>query len=172
MPGAGDTPCPGCGWVGAGSDPGPPRFRASAGCWQAFGDLTGQTLAQPPGTFVHQTAVDAYAAQHCPATDLRMLVFALLGLHLVLDDGCTGRQVQRVHQALARLEHPLPQLDPLPCRGVGTAVAAAADAARLGVEPAVHAWAAAVWQAYAPAHATVREWSRGWPDVVWAAARR
>jgi hypothetical protein len=53
--------------------------------------------------FLHQEAVDSYAAQHAgPPTKPVTVWFALVGLHLFVDRGRTGRQVQQAHMRLAR----------------------------------------------------------------------
>jgi hypothetical protein len=101
----GDAPeCPQC---GCRAFPGPnaaqPALRASAGCYAAYLDLTAYNLERARVDFLHQVAVDTYTAQHPgpPAKPIG-LWFALVGLHLFVDDGRTGRHVQRAHTRLAR----------------------------------------------------------------------
>lgn len=165
--------CRGCGWHDAASSlPPPERFRATAGCWSAFGELSALTLSWPSPDFIHQTAVDAYAAQHSRENDTRMMVFALLGLHLVLQKGCTGAQVQRVHQVLAQLDHPLPMIHPVDTIGTGSAGAALSSVAEVGVPSAVTRWAERVWTAYSPVHSHLISWIQDWPRAAAVAARR
>lgn len=165
-------PCPGCGWAPLGNSPAPERFNASAGCWSAFGELCVHTLSATSTDFIHQTAVDAYAAQHCREHDTRRLVFALLGLQLVLQEGRTGAQVQRVHHVLARDRHPLPEIHPLQATAVGSAGDALETVARSGVQSAVTSWAEQVWTVYSPVHDRLIAWMQDWPPSALAAARR
>lgn len=86
--------------------PHPARFNASGECEQLYHELSFYTLAHPSTDFIHQTAVDAYAAQHVgAATKPITTVFSLVGLCLALEHGYTGRQVQRAHMALAQQEN-------------------------------------------------------------------
>ncbi len=164
------SPCPGCGHPDVeGAAGANPRLTASPSCWSAFGDLAASTLGTPDPSFVHQTAVDAYGAQHCPPAADRMLSFALLGLYLVLELDRTGAHVQQVHTRLARLRHPLPTLDVQPAWTAGTAAEVVGVVGSLGLKTAVHAWAERVWVAYEPQQERIREWSRTWPSAVWRA---
>jgi hypothetical protein len=71
----------------------PLRFNASGECWQAFSDLTCYTIAKQDPAFIHQHAVDAYAAQHGGGNTRPItLVFALRAL-LALEKGTPGRQL-------------------------------------------------------------------------------
>ncbi len=89
-------------------------FPACAECWQEFGRLTAYNLQQASADFRHQLAVDTYAAQHpAPPAKRVTLWFALAGLHLALDEGWTGRQVQVAHQHLSHLDKVGPDLDHL-----------------------------------------------------------
>lgn len=65
-------------------------------------DLVPRTLAlrlsHGDAFFIHQVAVDAYAAQHAgPASKTITIAFALIGLCLLLERGYTGKAVQRAH---------------------------------------------------------------------------
>lgn len=83
------------------------------------------------------------------------ITFALVGLHLHLEKGFTGRQVQRAHMALARRRRAWPAF-PLPEeRGAVTPVdvmAAPADGERAR---AIDRWCASVWAAFASSHRQV-----------------
>jgi hypothetical protein len=124
------------------------------------------------GHFVHQVALDAYQAQHCPRGARRTLVFSLAGLYLVVEKGRTGRQVQQVHQALAGMGHALPAVEPVDARGAGTAADVLTQIPCDGLVAAVNDWASQVWQAYAADHSTIERWVAGWPERVVAASRR
>jgi hypothetical protein len=96
--------CPGCECrlIGDPNTAQPP-LRTSGGCSAAYLDLTAYDLERARVDFLHQEAVDAYAAQHPgrPAKPIG-LCFALLGLYLFVEEGRTGRQVQQAHMRLAR----------------------------------------------------------------------
>jgi hypothetical protein len=68
----------------------------------AYNELAAYTLARNDAPFIHQHVVDTYAVQSAtPADKPIRLAQALVGLHLHVEHGFTGRQVQRVHQLLA-----------------------------------------------------------------------
>jgi hypothetical protein len=171
---AAPSQCPSCGYVGVDADlPGADRVVATPACYACFSELTGgHTLVASGGDFIHQVALDAYLAQHCPFGAHRTLVFSLAGLYLIVEEGRTGRQVQQVHQALAATAHPLPALEPVDAHGAGTVADVLAQIPRDGLVPSVNGWAARMWQAYAARRPEIEQWAAGWPQRVVAAARR
>lgn len=69
----------------------------------AFHQLTAWTLSLGDREFIHQHAVDAWAAQHADENSSSIgIAFALVGLYLHLEKGFTGREVQRAHMQLAQ----------------------------------------------------------------------
>jgi hypothetical protein len=67
----------------------------------AFHTLAFYTLAHPDPAFIHQHAVDAFAAQSADEeTRPITLVFALVGLYLLMEKGYSGREVQRAHMRM------------------------------------------------------------------------
>jgi len=118
---------------------------------QLFEDLCAYTLSLRAPFFLHQNAVDAFAAQHVEEdTKPIKTVFALLGLYLTLEKEFTGRQVQLAHMRLAKHRKDWPQLPPTP---ESTAIAVASV---LAAEPgpsrngAIRKWCEAVWQTWQP----------------------
>ena len=116
---------------------------------EQFDELSFYTLAHPSRDFLHQNAVDAFAAQHAGETTKPIrIVFALVGLYLTLEHGYTGREVQRIHMQFAarRKQWPRPQL-PIQ-RGAITV----ADVLKAAPGPArdavIQAWCTAVWEPY------------------------
>lgn len=111
--------------------------------------LMAYTLELRDQAFLHQHVVDAYAAQHADATSKPIgVVFALVGLYLHVERGFTGRQVQRVHMQLAEQRRAWPRMQvPADCGAVGVrdVMAAAAGPER---DARIHAWCAAVWEAW------------------------
>ena len=116
---------------------------------ELFHELTFYTLALSDPSFLHQHAVDAYAAQHATESSRPIyLVFALVGLYLHVEKGFSGRSVQKTHMRLAGRPKTWPRL-PLPQQRGSVSVAdvlgAAPGAAR---NAAIHTWSAAVWDAF------------------------
>src|SRR5262245_45150288 len=122
----------------------------------AYEELQCYTLARGDSTFIHQHVVDAWAAQHADSNTKPVgLVFALVGLHLHVERGFSGRQVQRVHMVLSRRGRSWPSF-PLP-RERGTVTAVDVMAAPDGAERdgAIDAWCASVWNAFSESHRAV-----------------
>jgi hypothetical protein len=70
---------------------------------EIYHQLSCYTLQHPDPSFIHQHAVDAYAAQHVDGgTKAISIVFALVGLYLYLEKGFSGKQVQKAHMQLAK----------------------------------------------------------------------
>ena len=112
------TVCPGCGVKLPDRNLGPAeRYNAAGECLEAYYDLTCWTLVRQDAGFVHQHAVDAYAAQHV-GERMRPItaVFALIGLYLAVERGYTGREVQLVHMKIGR-RRDWPRLEPPKDRG-------------------------------------------------------
>lgn len=113
---------------------------------EAFHELSFYTLAHGDPAFIHQLAVDAFAAQHATATSKPIsVVFSLIGLYLHLEHGFTGKQVQQAHMRLARFQRrwEAPALPVL--RGditVQNVLAAAPGAER---DAMIEQWCGSVW---------------------------
>jgi hypothetical protein len=157
--GGGATWCPSCGLA---ATPGrrlpEPPFPSSAECWSTYGELTAYDVERARTDFRHQHAVDAYAAQH-PGPPARPITlwFALVGLHLAVDRGRTGRQVQQAHVRLGRRHRDWPVL-PAPFRRatltVGDVLHRAPGDER---DAAILDWAADVWAGWEAQHPVVAE---------------
>ena len=124
----------------------------------AYDELCCYTLSRGDAAFVHQHAVDAFAAQTADEqTKPIKLAFALIGLYLHLEKRFSGREVQRAHQLLGQKKGLWPAF-PLPKeRGVLTAKDV------MGAEPgperdaAIDQWCASVWNAFQASHELVKE---------------
>jgi hypothetical protein len=116
-------------------------------------DLAYYTLAHADPAFIHQHAVDAFAAQNAHPTDKPIgVVFGLIGLYLHLERGFTGRQVQLAHMRLGtpRRSWTMPRLPE--SRGtirVGDVLAAEPGPER---DAMIQKWCTAVWEAYRDVH--------------------
>ena len=129
---------------------------AAAAEQEAYTELQCYTLAHRGSEFIHQHVVDAWTAQHADArTKPIAVIFALVGLHLHVEKGFSGRRVQRAHMALARRKRTWAPL-PLP-RERGSLTASWVMAAPAGTERdrAIDAWCADVWGAFRDSHGTV-----------------
>src|SRR5260370_7428721 len=79
------------------------RYYASAACRQLYDELSAYTLSLQDADFLHQFAVDTYAAQHAGAVVKPIgITFALVGLYLASDHHYTLRQEQKPHILLPR----------------------------------------------------------------------
>ena len=123
----------------------------------AFHELSYYTLAHPSKDFIHQHAVDAFAAQNASADDKPIKVaFALIDLHLHLERGFNGRQVQLTHMKLAHRRKQWPTF-PIPsergCLTVHDVVRRSEGPER---DTGIHDWCATVWRTWHHVHAQVR----------------
>jgi Family of unknown function (DUF5946) len=150
--------CPGCGLrlPGLRDEMSNPQVNASAECQRLCHELSLYTLSHGDTFFIHQVAVDAYAAQHAgPASKTITIAFALVGLCLLLERGYTGKAVQRAHMRFANRSKRWPSFDPPAHRGSVTV----ADVLRVvpGSErdTAIMRWATSVWTAWERAHPAV-----------------
>jgi hypothetical protein len=152
--------CPGCGLVLPGSDaPWDPRSLASEACHALYGEVAGyesQHMVEL-GRW-HQLLVDTYAAQHAgeraPAIGT---AFALIGVHLALDEGWDGLQVRDAHQGLAAAFRTWPRFGRPPSTGTKTVFDLAMASSPEEHVARLDAWATNVWASWSASHATVRE---------------
>ena len=151
--------CPGCGLKlpDRNLDPGD-RFNTSGECLEKYYELTYWTLAQHDGRFIHQHAVDTYEAQH-PGGRTRPITvaFGLIGLHLALEKGYTGRQVQLAHMKIAERRREWPVLELPKARAelnVIDVLNAGTDAEK---ERMLTPWSESVWKIWEHRHTWVRE---------------
>jgi hypothetical protein len=150
--------CPGCALELPGSpDDATPRPGASAACWQLYGEVAGyetQHVAQL-GRF-HQLMVDAYAAQHPAENGPPIgLAFALIGLHLAIDEDWRGDQVRDVHRALAGRATDWPRFAAPAERAPMTVFDVAMAGSPQAHAELVQAWAAEVWETWRDHRPTV-----------------
>src|SRR5258708_19251825 len=76
----------------------------------AYHEVSAYTLGHGGPAFIHQHAVDSFAAQRAgEGTKPIGLTFALVGLYLHLERGFSGRQVQRVHMQMGGRKRQWPQ---------------------------------------------------------------
>jgi hypothetical protein len=150
--------CPGCGVELPGTaEPWDPRSLASEACHGLYGEVAGfesQHVAEL-GRW-HQRLVDTYAAQHAGSrTPLIGTAFALIGLHLALEEGWDGLAVRDAHQDLAGRYREWPAFPAPERRGALTVLDLALASTPEEHVERLRAWAADAWQAWAASHATV-----------------
>ena len=154
-----ESACPSCGWDStAGANGVDPPFPASPACYSAYLELSAYNVERARWDFIHQQAVDAYAAQHSgpPAKPISAW-FALVGLHLALDQERTGRQVQHAHMRLGRHKQAWPPLRPpadLRCMTAGEVLRHSPGDDR---DAATLWWAGDVWSRWADSHHVIAE---------------
>jgi Family of unknown function (DUF5946) len=121
---------------------------ATPGCWAIFTELSASSPRQ-------QLMVDAYAVQH-PGTPSRRAVQSvavhLISLWLQLEHGAPPPRARDAILAALKIAYRFVWLTPPAWSGVPTIVDV-----RDGAD--VREWAEAVWRAWAPHHAAVREWA-------------
>jgi len=150
--------CPGCGLTLPNQNrEAPDRYNASGECRELYHELTAYFMTNPDIHFRAQHAVDAYGAQHSGgATKPITTAFSLVGLYLALERGYTGRQVQRAHQQLAKLNLTWPAFE-LPSVRYEITVA---DVLAAEDDPSRHEklmeWAKCAWDAWRHQ----QEWTR------------
>jgi hypothetical protein len=135
---------------------------ASGKCRDLFHELSAYSMTRLPDRFIHQHVVDAYAAQHAADNPKPIATTAgLIGLHLFVEKGRTGRQAQRAHMELGNRMKEWPAL--APPREPAAVNVATVLAARAG-EPrdrAIEDWARAVWESWKHEHGRIRELLEG-----------
>ena len=158
---AGVSTCPGCGlWLPVELSSPIPRLNASGECWRLYGEVTGKAMTDPVLGGLHQLTVDSYAAQHPRAAGPTITTaFALIGLHLALEKGCSGIQVRDAHQRLARERKRWPAFRaPAGLKAIAlTILDVAISSSRDEHRDALDRWARAVWSAWSPEHEIIAE---------------
>ena len=123
---------------------------------ELYHELCAYTLSHGDPAFLHQHVVDAWIAQTADESTKPIgLTFALVGLHLLIEKGFTGRAVQRVHMVLGQTKRAWPRF-PLPAdRGSVTVADVMAKPEGAERDRAIHAWCTSVWDAYRESHGAV-----------------
>jgi len=107
---------------------------------------------------LHQLRVDTYAAQHVgEEVPVVNTAFALIGLHLALDEGRSGIEVRDAHQRLALRRRRWPVFErPAPSRVPQVTILDVANAGSADAHiAAVEHWARTVWDDWRAQHAAV-----------------
>jgi hypothetical protein len=162
-PGGVSSACAGCGAILPEADGPTHRYlESSAACWSTYGEVLAREYGDP-GLFrrVHRLTVDVYAVQHPgrpSAQAIQSVAVHLMSLCALLEGGSGAegaskliREGVRVKRRFVWLQPPQ-SMGPLTVADVGKARGPAEH------ERAVRDWASSAWHAWAPHHATVRQW--------------
>lgn len=151
--------CPGCRLKLPDQHLDPPdRVNASYECLKEYSDLMCYTVAKQDPGFIHQHAVDAYAAQHAGGPTRNITVaFGLIGLYLALEKGYTGRQVQLAHMRIAKMRKDWPRLEPPGKPAFLTVMDVLQECTDDEKDAMIRKWMAAVWESWGDRHEWVRK---------------
>jgi hypothetical protein len=148
--------CPGCGvQLQSETDEVDKIYTASKECRNLSHKLSYYTLSLHDDYFIHQLAVDAYAAQHAgPSTKSISTAFALIGLHLVIKHNYTGKEVQKAHMRLAEMTKEWPRFS-LPKEKAELTVKHVVDSADEQKNEMIQQWVRVVWEIWKREHQNV-----------------
>jgi hypothetical protein len=155
--------CIGCGAVLPDREGSTHRYlESSPACWAVYSEV----LAREYGdrqlfARVHRLTVDAYAAQHPgrpSAQSIQSVAGHLISLCAVLENGAASERATKLIGEAVRIKGRFTWLPPPSSLGLLTVVDVWQAKDTTGHESRVRDWAAAVWTAWAPHHATVHAW--------------
>jgi hypothetical protein len=143
--------CPGCGVkINSADDSLDEVFNASKVCRKLMYQISYSTLSLQDDYFLHQLAVDAYAAQH-QGNKAKPIstAFGLIGLYLVNEKNYTGREVQLAHIELANKSKVWPQF-PAPKEKNWLTVKDVIEGPENEREILIKKWNKSVWDGWKP----------------------
>ena len=125
---------------------------------EMFYKLSCYTQTHPDPSFIHQYAVDAFAAQCADGNTKPITIsFALIGLYLHLEKGFSGREVQIAHVKLAKHRKEWPKFNLAVSRGYVTVYDVLNAPRGPERDEMIHKWCTSVWEAYSESHKKVAE---------------
>ncbi len=118
-----------------------------------YNKLNYYTLSHQSPSFIHQHAVDAFAAQNADEhTKPITITFALIGLYLHIEKGYTGKEVQKAHMRLANHRLQWPSFDLPEERGSLTVTDVIKVPEGNKRDEMIDNWCISVWDAYRQIH--------------------
>ncbi len=134
------------------------RLKEEKSAQEMFYELSYYTLTHRDPSFIHQHAVDAFAAQYADEnTKPITLTFALIGLYLLIEKNFSGKEVQNAHMKLAKHQKQWPTFNLPETRGEFTVYDIVAAPTGSKRDEAILKWCASVWQAYSESHQKVTD---------------
>jgi hypothetical protein len=125
---------------------------------EMFHNLCYYTVAHHDPSFIHQHAVDAFAAQNADKnTKPITLTFALIGLYLLIEKNFSGKEVQKAHIKLGKNQKQWPKFNLPKYRGnirVSNVLTTLEGSKR---DEAIIKWCESVWEAYNKCHEKVAD---------------
>ena len=126
---------------------------------ELYNQLSYYTLSLGDPEFIHQYAVDAFAAQHANETTKPIkIAFALMGLYLANEKNYSGRMVQLAHMEIAKKKKPLPVFIFPEDRGSVTVADVFQAAPGEERNQAIRSLSASAWNAWKDSHTQVAQW--------------
>lgn len=122
---------------------------------EAHNELLVYTLehASHDPSFIHQIAVDTWAAQHANKNSKQIgIAFALIGLYLHIEKGFSGKQVQEAHMYLAKKRKNWPEFNPPNKRGDITVIDVMSTSPGKNRDEMIKKWSISVWGAWKESH--------------------
>jgi len=115
-----------------------------------YNDLLFYTLSHPdPEFFIHQYAVDAFAAQNVDENTKNItLLYAVAGLYLAVERGFSGKEVQNAHLIFSKEKSDMPLIIPPENRGEITIKNVLEAEPGIARDEMILHWCASVWEAY------------------------
>ena len=126
------------------------RSIANMDASEQYHELSFYTLAHPNNLyFIHQHIVDAQTAQTADVNTKPIgIVYALVGLYLMIERNYTGRQVQQAHLQLSKNKKNLPSIRLPEKRGEITVQEVLNAPPGPERDAAIRDWCLSVWDAY------------------------
>jgi len=125
---------------------------------EMFYDLSCYTQTHPDPSFIHQYAVDAFAAQNADENAKPItLAFALIGLYLHLEKNFSGKEVQMAHVKLAKHRKQWPLFNLPKFRGNITIYDVINALKGPKRDEMIEKWCISVWEAYSESHEKVAD---------------
>jgi hypothetical protein len=136
-------------------------LESSPACWAIYGEVLAREYSHPELMEVHRLSVDAYAVQHPGRESISTINSAaihLMRLCLLCEEGLEMKYANTMIKILSDDKRSFRWLTPPASRGEITVADVWKTNSIEEHKTMVKEWALSTWQAWAPHHATIREW--------------